>query len=473
MTIGTTTSTFEDLTLGKGARLDQLVDRDALGELTKSFFELFRVPLRIFSEDGSLLADASTPEPLYQYLNTLKGTRKAVQDVVTAVKAIDPGADGEVSYACVTGAKYRIVSITFDNRQVGRMVLGPFLPPSVRELPRSLLDLDADLDRNKVRELLAEMPRAREETVSQVANHFRRTLDLILFSGHKALLTSKLHLASVRDSYNELQTKTQRLQEAYDRLKELDRLKSNFLATVSHELRTPLTSIIGYSEMLAEGIAGDLTEEQKEFVATIHEKGEQLLALIKGLLDLSKLESGTMSLRKATMDVAPLVNDVHQTLTPTARKKNVQLGCSVEGQLPLLWGDAERLRQILLNLVENAIKFTPPGGEVTIRAGTTMMDVVNDDEGAGRVLFGNRRLAIELRVADTGIGIPEQERERVFDAFYQVDSSSTREQGGTGLGLSIVKRLVESHDGSVHIESNPGGGTVFVVAIPCRRATVV
>jgi len=214
-------------------------------------------------------------------------------------------------------------------------------------------------------------------------------------------------------------------------LKELDRLKSNFLATVSHELRTPLTSIIGYSEMLVEGLAGDMTAEQREFVQTIRDKGEQLLQLIKGLLDLSKLESGTMSLRKSQTDILGILRDVSQTVTPAARKKEVEIVVDVENGLPLIWADAERLRQVFLNLTEN-----------------------------------------EFRVSDTGIGIPEGERSRVFDAFYQVDSSSTREQGGTGLGLSIVRRLVDGHDGFVRIVDNVPKGTVFVVTIPVKRATI-
>ena len=140
------------------------------------------------------------------------------------------------------------------------------------------------------------MPRAKAETVTRIATPPEgRARSHPVLRATRRYVTSPMHLASVRESYRQLEEKTARLQEAYDRLKELDRLKSNFLATVSHELRTPLTSIIGYSEMLAEGIAGELKPEQQEFVKTIHEKGEQLLSLIMGLLDLGKLESGTMS----------------------------------------------------------------------------------------------------------------------------------------------------------------------------------
>ena len=461
---------LDELTLGRGASLEELVDRAALEELAASFYELFRVPLRIFSDEGTLLADATHPEPIYSYLSRAEAGRRAIEDVVTRVKATQPGVDGDEAVPCVTGATYRVVSISYDRRQLGRVILGPFLPLTTKEIPDSLLDLDPGLDVEEVRSLLGKMPRVRQETVGQIARHLRKTLDLILFSGHKALLTSKMHLASVRESYHELEAKNRRLQEAYDRLRELDRLKSNFLATVSHELRTPLTSIIGYSEMLAEGIAGELSGDQAEFVRTIREKGAQLLELIKGLLDLSKLESGTMAIRRTPTDLGEVVQDVASTLAPSAHRKGVVLAQDVAADLPPAWGDADRLRQVLLNLAENAIKFTPDGGQVTLSATATLTDLPTEEET--HALFSHSREAIELRVADTGIGIPEPERERVFDAFYQVDSSSTREQGGAGLGLSIVKRLVEGHDGTIRVEANEPHGTVFVVTIPCRLGAI-
>src|SRR6185369_14419419 len=151
----------------------------------------------------------------------------------------------------------------------------------------------------QARTLLPRMPRAKAETITLISEHLRRVLDLILFSGHKALLTSQMHLSSVRESYRELQDKNAKLQEAFDRLRELDRLKSNFLGVVSHELRTPLTSIIGYSEMLLEGIAGALNEEQRDYVRTVMEKGDQLLQLITGILDISRMEAGEMKVRRS------------------------------------------------------------------------------------------------------------------------------------------------------------------------------
>jgi len=472
MTIPAPQDRVEQLTVGSGAKLEELVDRESLSQLAKSFADLSGVGMRVFDSDGKLLADASIPVELVTYLTTLKHARSAVESTVSAVKNLDPGPAGQASIDGVSGGRYRVVALEHDGRRVGRLVLGPYFPPSLKDIPAALIELEPALDLDRARGMLTMAPRVSDDAMDRLARHARGALDVVMFSGLKALLTGSMHLASVRESYRELQSKQDKLQIAYDRLKELDRLKSNFLATVSHELRTPLTSIIGYSEMLLEGIAGEVVGEQREFVATIREKGDQLLTLIKGLLDLSKLESGTMSLRKATLDVAPVVKDVVQTIAPHAKKKGILLEVELEAGLPALWADGERIRQVLLNLMENAIKFTSAAGKVRISAKLASLAAASGADEGGLVLLGAQRTAVEFRIADTGIGIPESERGRVFDAFYQVDSSSTREQGGTGLGLSIVKRLVEGHEGAVRVESNEPAGTVFVVAIPLRRSTL-
>jgi signal transduction histidine kinase len=454
----------DDLILGERVRIEDLVDREGLDELCRTFHALFGIPVRIYSSDGAMLADAAHQQDLCAYVNGTQGGRNACSSTVGAVKAREPGDGGDVVHPCFTGAAYRILALEYDGRRVGRLIVGPFLPSSVNEAPPSLLQVDAALVREQAQALLLKMPRAKTDTVTRIAAHLKGTLDLVLFSGHKAHVTSKMHLASVRESYRQLEEKTARLQEAFDRLRELDRLKSNFLATVSHELRTPLTSIIGYSEMLSEGLAGELKAEQLDFVKTIHDKGEQLLSLIMGLLDLGKLESGTMRMSVRSTGVEPVLREVVSTLTPTARKKGVELQLDLQGALAELRADPERLRQVFLNLVENAIKFTPVHGSVTLRA--RMVDDDSDPDEGGLAVLAPTRARVEVRVIDTGIGIPPREREKVFDAFYQVDSSSTREYGGTGLGLSIVRRLVEAHGGAIRIEDNAPGGTVFVVTLP-------
>jgi len=326
------------------------------------------------------------------------------------------------------------------------------------------------VERERARLAIREMPRVRADTAARIAAHLRGVLDLILFSGHRAHLTSAMHLASVRENYRELAEKNARLQEAYDRLQELDRLKSNFLATVSHELRTPLTSIIGYSEMLQTGVAGDLQGEQVQFVETIRSKGELLLGLITSLLDLNKLERGQLAITTQSVDPRALLIDVQGSYAAEAYKKRIVLHTECPTGIPQLRADPLHLRQVLMNLVGNAIKFTPAGGRVTLGARASELALLGsdleDEGGFGAALMLAPEPAIEFRVEDSGIGMAPDECQKIFEAFYQVDGSSTREYGGAGLGLAIAKSLVEAHHGVLRVESAPGQGSVFLVILP-------
>lgn len=454
-----------DIALADIARLEDVVDRDALRDVCRSFFDLFSLSVRIYSADGTLLAAMREDYELYEYVGRFPGGQAARSASVDAIKALDPKQKPE-RYADFSGATYDVVPLSYQGRRVGRVVIGPYLPAELNEVPRSLIKIDPNIDRQRLPELLGHLPRVREQTAERICSHLRGIVDLLLFSSHRAHLTSEMHVASVRESYRELAEKTAKLQSAYDRLRELDRLKSNFLATVSHELRTPLTSIIGYSEMLETGIAGEITGEQREFVETIHKKGDQLLGLITSLLDLSKLEQGVLDIKPEDTNPALLLEDVAQTFGPHAHKKSIALKLEVADALPTIFCDRVRINQVLRNITENAIKFTPTGGEVHLSVRGVDFEDPDSLDPFGAVLLGGPRQAAEFRIRDSGIGMPKGELSRIFDAFYQVDGSSTREHGGTGLGLSIVKRLVDAHGGRIEVQSEPGAGTEFRVLIP-------
>ena len=208
----------EDL-LDAKLRLEELVDREALDELCKSFHALFGIPVRIYSSEGMLLADVQGEHEICGYVNTLPDGRKACGKTVSGAKAKEPDDSGDVMHPCFTGAQYRIIALEYEGRRIGRLVVGPFLPAKLTEAPPSLLVIDNQIDAAKARSLLLRMPRAKDETITRIAGHLKAALDLILFSGHKALLTSQMHLLSVRESYKQLEEKTSKLQEAYDRLK--------------------------------------------------------------------------------------------------------------------------------------------------------------------------------------------------------------------------------------------------------------
>lgn len=454
-----------DIQLGDIQRLEEVVDRQALRDLCRNFFALFNLSVRVYSSEGSLLADVHEEYEVYRYLAEFQSGRLAVAETVEAIKSNAPAEP--TSFEDFAGAVFDVVPLIYQGRQIGRFVVGPYVPAERRSVPREVLRVVPEVDKVKLRDLLSKMPRVKESTAQRIHEHLRGVLDLLLFASHRAHLTSEMHVASVRESYRELAEKTEKLQSAYDRLRELDKLKSNFLATVSHELRTPLTSIIGYSEMLLSGIAGDLVGEQTEFVTTIHTKGEQLLALITSLLDLSKLEQGVLKIHPQELDARAIVDDLAKTMTPHAHRKSIEIVQEIDPDLPRVLGDPVRIKQILFNLAENAIKFTPEGGKVYFGAKAAFLD--DDNDGFGAVLMGGARSAVGFTIRDTGIGMPASELPKIFDAFYQVDGSSTREHGGTGLGLSIVKRLVDAHEGTVEVDSAVGDGTTFTVTLPEPR----
>jgi len=252
----------------------------------------------------------------------------------------------------------------------------------------------------------------------------------------------------VEAARNESQQRAEALEEANVRLRELDRLKSEFLANMSHELRTPLNSIIGFSEVLIDGLVGEMTGEQKECLENVHSSGHHLLALIDDVLDLSKIEAGRMELEPATFDVAELLAEVQATIRPLIEEKSQVLEIEQAGGLPPLTADRFRVKQILLNLLSNAHKFTLVEGHITLSC--RLVDQAT-------LLFS---------VADTGIGIKPEDQKIIFEEFRQADGSASREVTGTGLGLAISKRLVEMHGGRIWVESEYGHGATFSLLLP-------
>ncbi len=248
--------------------------------------------------------------------------------------------------------------------------------------------------------------------------------------------------------FNPLVRLNQELGLANQELEQASLLKSQFLANMSHELRTPLNSIIGYTELVMDGLYGPLTEDQSDRLSRVLRNGQNLLLLINDVLDLSKIEAGRMELSYAMVNLPALLDTVTSTLLPLANQKGLELKVNLPQRLPVLVADETRLRQILNNLMSNAVKFT--------REGSVTMDVSVDEPAK----------TIYLKVIDTGIGIPPEHRERVFDEFHQVDGTSTREFGGTGLGLAITRRLARMHGGDVTLESEVGKGSTFTVTLP-------
>jgi signal transduction histidine kinase len=229
--------------------------------------------------------------------------------------------------------------------------------------------------------------------------------------------------------------------------KEVDRLKSEFISQVSHELRTPLTSIKGYIDNLRDGVAGVLEQRQQNYLDRMAKNADHLVHLINDLLDVSRVESGKMVLHVTSLSLRDLVADVIDNLRPIAAEKRLEVVFTEFARESEMRGDYGKLEQVIANLLTNAIKFTPPGGRITI--------TMQRDE---------RFLKTSIR--DTGIGIPREKRSQIFERFYRIDQESPSKTNGTGLGLYIAKSLIEMHGGRIWVTSEIGKGSEFSFILP-------
>jgi signal transduction histidine kinase len=284
-------------------------------------------------------------------------------------------------------------------------------------------------------------------------------LGLLLHHANARELAALTHDEAMRHTFEELTEHNQRLSRAVSRLEELDRLKSNFLATMSHELRTPLTSVIGYAEMMAEGLAGPISGEQKEYLTTILGKADQLLGLITAVLDVATLESGQLAMERSALSLSDVVANEVATFAPQASRRGIAIQLDASCETPV-FGDRRKIRQIVSSLLSNAVKFTPDRGHIgiAVRQGPLTPTTSNEDA-----------LAVQLVVSDSGIGISRDQVAKIFEPFFQVDSSSTRAFGGTGLGLTLAKAYVEAHGGRIWVDTAPGQGSTFTATFPAPR----
>jgi two-component system, sensor histidine kinase and response regulator len=265
-----------------------------------------------------------------------------------------------------------------------------------------------------------------------------------------SLRQAQAHSRSLEKLLAERRRAAEELGRAKEAAEAASRAKSEFLANVSHEVRTPMNGIIGMTEL---ALQTDLTREQREYLETVRSSADALLTVINDLLDFSKIEAGKLELQPVPFDCRSVVSEVIRSLAPKAHEKELELAYRVDPRVPAnLRGDALRLRQILINLVGNAIKFTEKG-EVVVRVGVA--------EGGG----GDERW-IRFSVRDTGVGIPADKRDVIFEAFAQADGSTTRRFAGTGLGLTISSQLIDAMGGSIEVESVEGSGSTFTILLP-------
>ncbi len=280
---------------------------------------------------------------------------------------------------------------------------------------------------------------------------------------------------ALEDMNSELQTLNKELELRREEAESASRSKTDFLANMSHELRTPLNAIMGFSEIMLMGMAGPVSEKQKEFLNDISGSGGHLLNLINDILDLSKVEAGKMELEPELVIVKELISGSLMMFKEKALKHALTMETSIDPAVPELVADRRKLKQVLVNLVSNACKFTPDGGSVRVsarRVQSSRFKVQGSEELNTELRTLNSEPDaefIEISVADTGVGISKEHQEKLFQPFMQIDSSLTRNHAGTGLGLSLCKRFIELHGGRIWVESEPGKGSTFRFVVPIRQ----
>ncbi|MBI2251922.1 MAG: response regulator [Armatimonadetes bacterium] len=270
--------------------------------------------------------------------------------------------------------------------------------------------------------------------------------DEVKFTLKKALKEAKLFKEN-RKLIDELQQMNKSLEDINKELKKSSQIKSQFLANMSHELRTPLNSILGFTEILVDEFYGNINQKQREFLQYILQSSENLLQLINDILDLSKIEVGKIELEYSEFSLKEFMDNIYKIVFPLTEKKKIKLEIIIPEGLLKIWADINRIRQVLLNLINNAIKFTP-------------------NEGNIKIFIKEYEENFEFIVEDNGIGIKPYDLQIIFEEFRQLDSSSSKEYEGTGLGLAIAKKFIEMHHGAIHAESEYGKWTKFIFTLP-------
>jgi len=324
-----------------------------------------------------------------------------------------------------------------------------------RAIVRPILSIEDSARKIGGGDLKERVPVMTEDEIGNLAVEFNKMAGSL--ENYYATLENKVleRTEELKYANDELYAKKQELELANIGLQEANEMKSQFLANVSHELRTPLNSIIGFSELLQEKAFGELNDRQMQYVEFVHSSGGHLLQLINNILDLSKIEAGRMELIPEDFPITEVLGEVLGIVRPLAHERSITIESKTVAASPKLVADKAKFKQIMLNLLSNAVKFNVEGGKISVG-----WEIVEEPSGMSIERF------IVFSIRDTGIGIKEEDLDKLFKEFEQIDSSLTREYGGTGLGLVLTRRLVELHKGDIWVKSEPGHGTEFFVKLP-------
>lgn len=389
--------------------------------------------------------------PLFEFNKSLMSTvdTRLQLEQVLALATSETQADAALLYT----VNERQDLILFTNINVSPKQLEAFETSkylAIEQLKTDLLQINiGNLSYPRINSLLADMKMKNIMSVPLTGKEQKLLGALVLFKREKQFSQSELNVLSVMAGQASTAYQNARLIEdlqlAYDKLKTLDHLKSEFINVAAHELRTPLAILLGYATVMEEDVTGD----HKTYIDTIIRNAMRLRTLIDDLLNMRHLESGQLALKIIPVDISTLLTQAVADMSVLAKEKDIDINVDLPATTIVLQSDRQQLELVITNLLANAIKFTPRNGNIKVK---------------GRV--SNESLTIW--VADSGIGIPEQEHTKIFDRFYQVENSLNREHDGIGLGLAIVKGIIERFSGEIQVKSVVGKGSTFIITLPLR-----
>lgn len=404
--------------------LDQAEIFERLGQVLKNELPFERKAVFLIDENKALSCRINTNFP-EQNISEITQNLQDDLDLLSALK------DGK-TYSSINSIKKRKESIStmFD---VEHFILSPIM---VRNEISGIVFVGNQTNTAPINE-------GDEEIISIMANQIGQSLE-------NAKLFEQVFNSS-QDLEEKVQDRTRRLEDALREVQNISKTKSEFISAVSHELRTPLTSIKGYASILMAGKLGDVPDQVKERLGKINMHSDNLVNLINDLLDISRIESGKIEMNIKEGSLLHIIETIHDLLTPQMKDKNIQCVIKYDERIPELAMDSGQIERVFINLVGNAVKFTPENGTITMRA-----------------KLENENL-VQCEVSDNGIGIPEKDIVKLFDEFYRVSNTINEHVKGTGLGLPLAKKIVEAHDGEIWITSKMNEGTTFHFTIPIKK----
>ncbi len=417
-------------------------DDTLLYELQESFTEAFLLPLSFYSYTNKNLI-TRVPERISQHksrIAKLHGElirhKRAEQSVLKEKKLVFLPLKGNLA-TCISG-------VLFQEEPIMKLVIGPY----------SLIDQKVPF------------PHYDEKRVKKIANCISTVATELIYADYKVKVMTEQHVKTLKETFEELKKKHTELEEAYSKLKEVDRLKTTFLAKVSHELRTPLTSIKGYLEFIREDLK-DASDDVKKYLDIVENKTDELYSLITNLLEATQFEDRAISLSKREVNLIPVIESCIQTILPMAKKKDIEIITKIQDSIPQTLGDELKLKQVFVNILNNAVKFSPEKSRIEVGIETQKNIIIDEKRDIRRRKFGTEgRDYIVIWIRDYGTGIDIDNLDKIFELFYQVEETHTRKHGGAGLGLYIAKKIIDAHEGTIKVESKKNQGSTFYIYLP-------